>query len=99
MVRGRVASKAEVILELRVPDAARSTLLRPEGPSSMDAVFLVALPADIFTAVPAELNIRVDYMVGAVRLHPSTTIMGEVLLLGSRRMDPGIHRLFSRTRR
>ena len=53
----------------------------------MDAVFLVALPADIFTAVPAELNIRVDFMAGAVRFHSSTTIMGEDLLLGSHRMD------------
>ena len=69
----------------------------------MDADFLVALHAallaELFTAVPVELSIRVDFMVGAVRLHPSTTILGEDLLLGSHRMEPGIHRLFSRTRR
>ena len=47
---------------------------------------------------PRELNIRADFTAGAVRLHPSTTIMGEDLHR-SRRMDPQDHRLFSRTRR
>ena len=88
-MHGQIPPKAEVILELRVPDTS-TPLPRPEGPSSMDAVFLVALPADIFTAVPAELNTRVDFMGGAVHLQPSTKIIitGEDLLLSSRRMDP-----------
>jgi hypothetical protein len=77
---------------------------RQEGTTfSMDAVFLMALLAALLaklsTVDPAELNIRVDFMAGAVRLHPSTTIMGEDLPLGSRRMDPQDLRLFSRTRR
>mmetsp|Transcript_19313 Transcript_19313/g.39939 ORF Transcript_19313/g.39939 Transcript_19313/m.39939 type:complete len:102 (-) Transcript_19313:322-627(-) len=101
MVRGRVASKAKDIRD--GTDMADLSLRQERTTFSMDAVFLaalhVALPAELFTEVQGELNIRVDFMVGAVRLHLSTTIMGEDLLLGSRCMDPGVHRLFSRTRR
>ena len=62
---------------------------RPEGTTfSMDAVFLVALLAELFTAVPAELNIRVDSMAGADRLRPSTTIMGLHLLGSTRCITP-----------
>ena len=59
----------------------------------MDVVFLVALLEELFTAVPAELDTRVDFMAGAVRLHLSTKIiiMGEDLPLSSRRMDPREH--------
>ena len=62
------------------------------------ATLLVALLAEPFTAVPTELNIRVDSMASAVRFRPFTTTLGEDRL-SSRRLDPGIHRLFSRTRR
>ena len=101
MVREQVASKAQGI---RVGADMADLSLRQEGTTfSMDAVFLAALLAallaELITEVQEELSIRVDSMAGAVRLHPSTTIMGEVLLLGSRRMDPQDLRLFSRTRR
>ena len=80
-MRGQVASKAKDIQD--GADMADLSL-RHEGTTfSMDAVFLAALHAallaELFTEVPEELSIRVDFMVGVVRLHPSTTIMGEVL--------------------
>ena len=101
MVRGQVASKAK---DIRDGADMADLSHRQEGTTfSMDAVFLAALLAallaELITEVQEELSIRVDSMASAVHLHPSTTILGEDLLLGSHRMDPGIHRLFSRTRR
>ena len=99
MVREQVASKAQGIrvgadmadLSLRQERTTFSMLLLH---SYTELNILVKL----FTEVPEELSIRVDFMVGAVRLHPSTTIMGEVLLLGStHRITPRY--MLSRTRR
>jgi len=95
MVHGQIPPKAQVILELRVPDAAHSTHLHPERLSSTDAVSLAAIPVKPFTTVPAKLNTRVDFMASAVRLRPST-IMD---LPSSHRMAPQQHCLFGRTRR